>query len=147
VVERTAVTGPCGERAAELTQFEREEAGPDASAVDCRKPLNGSQNVRQAMFQSQGSPVRSQCPRAMNALLTATRFIAASETNIGVSANRSNSRVAPGPTSFGACPSAAADPASAHSRSYSARPIRNARAMAFTTPADGWLRPCSNRRT
>lgn len=50
-------------------------------------------------------------------------------------------RIAPGPTSFGTCPSAAAYPASAQSRSYSARPIPNARAMAFTTPADGWLRP------
>jgi hypothetical protein len=83
----------------------------------------------------------------MNALFTAIKFIAASETNIGVSVNRSSSRIAPGPTSFGTCPSAAAYPASAQSRSYSARPVRNARAMAFTTPADGWLRPCSNRRT
>lgn len=77
-------------------------------SADCWKPLNGSQNVRQATFHSHGSPVRFQCPRARNALFTATRFIAASETNIGVSVNRSSSRIAPGPISFGTCPSAAA---------------------------------------
>lgn len=115
--------------------------------MDCWNASNGSQNVRQAMFHSQRFPVEVQCSRARNALLTATRFSAASATSTGVSGKRSSSRVAPGPRSVGTSPSAAAYPASAESRSYSARPAPKARAMALTTAAEGWLRPCSNRRT
>ena len=59
-------------------------------------------------------------------------------TNSSTSLERSG-RIAPGPTSFGTCPSAAAYPASAQSRSYSARPIRNApgRWRSPPRPTDG----------